>query len=248
MLSGDQATYFGLAFAMSTELLIALVVGPTAAVVVAMFLVMWSARTSSATSRAAIIAGVALAIWGVIVGVLAARGSFLQPDGKSVPPVGITLLAVFILLGIALAASASLRSLLANQQHLVRLNVWRLEGIVFLLLMLSGQMPPLWALPAGIGDILVGATAFGVASRLDEPNGRRRAIAFNVFGLADLVVAVGLGMMTNPGPVQLFQTTPTSELVTHFPLALVPTFLVPLAFALHVASLWQLLKGTWARR
>ena len=29
------------------------------------------------------------------------------------------------------------------------------------------------------------------------------------------------------------------------PLALVPTFLVPLAFVLHVISLWQLLGGTW---
>jgi hypothetical protein len=34
--------------------------------------------------------------------------------------------------------------------------------------------------------------------------------------------------------------------VTRFPLALVPTFLVPLAFTLHVVSLSQLLGGTWA--
>jgi len=60
------------------------------------------------------------------------------------------------------------------------------------------------------------------------------------------VVAMGLGIMTSPGPLQVFQTTPTSELVTHFPLALVPAFLVPLAFMLHVVSLWQLLGGTWA--
>jgi hypothetical protein len=40
----------------------------------------------------------------------------------------------------------------------------------------------------------------------------------------------------------------SAELVARFPLALVPTFLVPLAFTLHVVSLWQLLGGTWARR
>ena len=62
------------------------------------------------------------------------------------------------------------------------------------------------------------------------------------------IVAVGLGIMTNPGPTQVFYTTPTSEMVTRFPLALVPTFLVPLAFILHVISLWQLLGGTWARQ
>ena len=52
--------------------------------------------------------------------------------------------------------------------------------------------------------------------------------------------------MTSPGAAQVFHTTPTSELVTRFPLALVPTFLVPLAFVLHVISLWQLLGGPWA--
>ena len=106
-------------------------------------------------------------------------------------------------------------------------------------------MPALWALPAGIGDVIVGAMAPSIAARVDMPQGRRRAIIFHLFGMADLVVAVGLGIMTSPGPAQVFRTTPTSELATHFPLALVPTFLVPLAFVLHVISLWQLLGGPW---
>jgi len=134
-----------------------------------------------------------------------------------------------------------------NQRHLIGLHVWRLEGFVFLVLTLAHQMPALWALPAGIGDIAVGATAFAVARRLASPSGRRLAIPFNVFGLADLVVAVALGMTTNPGPLQLFHTDPSSELVTHFPLVLVPAFLVPLAFAIHVISLTQLWRGSWAR-
>ena len=54
--------------------------------------------------------------------------------------------------------------------------------------------------------------------------------------------------MTSPGPTQVFATAPTSELMTHFPLALVPTFLVPLAFTLHVISLWQLLGDSWVTR
>jgi hypothetical protein len=52
--------------------------------------------------------------------------------------------------------------------------------------------------------------------------------------------------MTSPGPAQVFHTTPTSELATRFPLALVPTFLVPLAWMLHVVSLWQLVAGSWS--
>lgn len=230
---------------MSLPLLTVLVLVPTAAVVVAMFFVMWAARTTPATARAAILAGIALAVWAVTVIVLGLGGAFVQPDGESIPPIGMVLLAAFIVMVVAFRASASLRSLFTNQQHLIRLNVWRLEGAVFVLLMLDGQMPALWALPAGIGDIVVGAAAFWVAGRLATPSGRRTAVAFNLCGLADLVVAVGLGLTTNPGPLQVFHTVPTSELITHFPLVLVPTFLVPLAFALHVISLTQLLGNRW---
>ena len=232
---------------MSLSLPTVLVVLPTVAVVIAMFFVMWAARTSPATSRAAILSGITLAMWAATVTVLGLRGAFVQPDGDSIPPVGIALLVAFAVMLVAFSASASLRSLFTNQQHLIRLNVWRLEGAVFLLLMLDGKMPALWALPAGIGDIAVGATAFWVASRFATPSGRPLAIVFNLFGLADLVVAVGLGMTTNPGPLQIFQTIPTAELITHFPLVLVPTFLVPLACVLHVISLTQLLGGTWAK-
>jgi hypothetical protein len=232
---------------MSSSVLTVLVVLPIVAVVIAIVLVMWTARTSLATSRAAILSGIALAGWAATVTMLGRRGAFAQPDGISVPPIGIALLAAFAMMVVAFSASAALRSLFTNQQHLIRLNVWRLLGVVFLLLMLDGQMPALWALPAGIGDIAVGATAFWVASRLGKPSGRRLAIAFNLFGLADLVVAVGLGMMTNPGPLQVFQTVPTADLVTRFPLVLVPTFLVPLAFALHVISVTQFVRGTWAK-
>jgi hypothetical protein len=230
---------------MSSHLLIVLVLVPTAAVVVGICVVMWAARTTPATARTAILSGLALAAWAVTVIVLGLRGAFVQPDGESIPPIGIVLLAAFIVMALAFRASASLRSLFTNQPHLIRLNVWRLEGAVFLLLMLDGQMPALWALPAGIGDIVVGAAAFWVAARLATPSGRRIAIVFNLCGLADLVVAVGLGMTTTRGPLQIFHTVPTSEMVTHFPLVLVPAFLVPLAFALHVISLTQLLGSRW---
>ena len=111
--------------------------------------------------------------------------------------------------------------------------------------MVNRQMPALWALPAGIGDIIVGSTALWVANHFDAPGGQRLAMLFNLFGMADLIVAVGLGIMTSPGPTQVFHTIPTAEFATQFPLALVPTFLVPLAFMLHIVSLWQLFGKTW---
>jgi hypothetical protein len=199
-------------------LLAFIVLGLTALVVAAVVFLLWGERTSTRDATIALVSGGVLSLWAVVATTLAYRGVFEPQAAESFPPVGI---------------------------NLIRLHVWRLVGIVFLLLMASGELPALWALPAGIGDILIGVTAPWVASDVETRRGRRRAVIWNLFGMADLVVAVGLGIMTSPGPTQVFQTAPTSELMAHFPLALVPTFLVPLAFVLHVVSLWQLLGGTW---
>jgi hypothetical protein len=232
---------------MSEFLAVAILV-PVAFVVATVFSVLWRERTSQHEARTALASGIALTAWALSVSVLAYRGLFRPRSAASFPPIGINLAVVLVTLAVTLAVSGSLRGLLARQSSLIRLHVWRVEGIVFLILMLLRQMPPLWAIPAGMGDILVGTTALWVARDVDTVHGRRRAILWNLLGMLDLIVAVALGVMTNPGPAQIFHTTPTSELVTYFPLALVPTFLVPLAFTLHVVSLWQLLGGTWARR
>ena len=232
---------------MPIHLLAVIIIALIVAVVIAIFLVLWHARTSARQSAIAVASAVILAAWAVIAATLAQRGSLQPPDLHSPPPVGIALGIALALLAVFLLLSPSLRALLANQRHLILLNLWRLVGAVFLILMVNSQMPALWALPAGIGDVIVGAVAPWIARHVETPEGKRRAVLFNLFGMVDLVVAIGLGMMTSPGPAQVFQTTPTSELATRFPLALVPTFLVPLAFTLHIISLWQLLGRPWGR-
>lgn len=219
---------------------------PTAAVVVAICAMLWRERTSQRDTLVALAASVALALWSITATVFAYRGLFEPPTAETFPPIGINLIVVFLFLALCLTSSAPLRRLLSNQTYLTRLNVWRLLGAVFLILMVLGQMPALWAIPAGIGDVLIGLFAFPVARYLDSPAGRRRAIIFNLLGMIDLILAVFLGVTTNPGPAEIFHTTPTSVLITRFPLALVPTFLVPLAFAIHVISLWQLFGFRWA--
>jgi hypothetical protein len=224
--------------------LVAVIVVPAVVVVIALFLVMWRERTSDQTARVAVVSGIALLAWLAGTSVLALRGFYLPPVSGP-PPVGVQLTGALIGLALALTWSPSLRSLLTNQKNLIRLNVWRLVGAVFVALMFTNQVPALWALPAGLGDVAIGATAFWVASQLDGPGGTRRAVIFNLLGLLDLVVAVGLGITISPGPTQLFKLTPSGEVLTHFPLVLVPTFLVPLAVMVHVVSLRQLRGATW---
>lgn len=228
-------------------ILILVVLGPLAFVIAALVGVLWRERRSAYDSCVALVAGSVLTLWAVATTVLAYRGVFQIQDVAGVPAVGINLVVVFAALAAGLIFSASLRGLLTRQTSLIRLHLWRLVGLVFLALMLRGQLPALFAVPAGLGDILIAVTAPWVARTLAAPGGRRRAVIWNLLGMADLVVAVGLGIMTSPGPANVFLTTPTSEVMTTFPMVLVPAFLVPLAFTLHVVSLWQLRFGAWRR-
>jgi hypothetical protein len=109
----------------------------------------------------------------------------------------------------------------------------RVAGVAFLLYMAFGHLPALFALPAGLGDITAGIAAPFVARRLAQGSGRRAALWFNAFGIADLVVALTLGALTG---FQLLTITPSSAPITQLPLALIPTATVPLLLALHITS------------
>jgi hypothetical protein len=64
--------------------------------------------------------------------------------------------------------------------------------------------------------------------------------AWNVFGLLDLVVAIGTGFLTAPSPFQMLSFEAPNELITAFPLVMVPVFAVPLSMLLRAASLIKL--------
>jgi hypothetical protein len=70
---------------MSITLLAALILALTAAVVVAIVLVMWNERTSTRQSRIAVVSGVVLAAWAIVTAMLARRG-FLEPSNSDKLP------------------------------------------------------------------------------------------------------------------------------------------------------------------
>ncbi len=132
------------------------------------------------------------------------------------------------------------------QQWFVGLQLYRALGLIFLVLYASGRLPGLFAWPAGMGDIAVGLLAPVIAG-LYAANPHRYAgsvWAWNVFGIADLVVAVGTGFLTSPSPLQLFAFANPNEIISVFPLVLVPVYLVPLSVLLHFASLAKLRHET----
>ncbi|NOT12955.1 MAG: hypothetical protein HOP23_14160 [Methylococcaceae bacterium] len=128
------------------------------------------------------------------------------------------------------------------QQWIVGVQVYRALGVIFLILYATDRLPGLFAWPAGLGDVLVGVLAPVVAlayARAPHVNADLVSL-WNIFGLVDLVVAVSTGVLTSPSPVQLFAFDQPNELITVFPLVLIPVFLVPVSVLLHLISLTKL--------
>jgi hypothetical protein len=112
---------------------------------------------------------------------------------------------------------------------LVLLHVTRFVGIYFLVLHQRGELPRAFAVPAGIGDIVVATMALPVALAPLTADTRHRAVTiWNVVGFVDiLLVAVTAARLNLADPAQMWA-------FRHLPLSLLPTFLVPLIIATHV--------------
>lgn len=116
---------------------------------------------------------------------------------------------------------------------LVGLNAARLGGAAFVMLALDGRLGGPFPYSAGIGDFITGALALPVAW-LAAGTSRARTpalIAWNAFGMLDLVVAVALGVVSRNGsPLQLIHagvgTAAMQTLPWAFVVVLVPFYMV----------------------
>lgn len=114
-------------------------------------------------------------------------------------------------------------------RSLVLLHLTRFVGIYFLVLHHRGELPRQFAVPAGIGDIVVATMVLPVAFAPLDPRTRLRAITiWNVVGLVDMLLVIATITRINlADPLQL-------RAFMQLPLSLLPTFLVPLILASHL--------------
>ena len=182
--------------------------------------------------RWAIGSAAVLVVWLVCVVLLAANGVF-RTDAPRIPIALLTTLAA----GYLLLFSRTFRAIISSipQHWLIGIQTFRILGGVFLIRYFQGELPGVFAIPAGVGDILTGLFApliayWWVAGR---PYARTAAIAWNLFAMADLVNAVMLGTLTGGGGGGIV-----------FPIVLAPTYAVPRAFLVHSYSLIGLLRKT----
>jgi hypothetical protein len=62
--------------------------------------------------------------------------------------------------------------------------------------------------------------------------------------LLDLAIAVTTGFLTSPSAFQAFSFDAPNELISAYPLVLIPVYAVPLSVLLYVASLIKLGRET----
>jgi hypothetical protein len=155
--------------------------------------------------------------------------------------VGIAALVPIIVFSLWFAASESFRrfAMSLNPRILTSAQAWRIVGFTFVLLEARGVLPAVFALPAGYGDMAIGATAAFAAWKLADPAHRNSFILWQMLGILDLVIAVSLGTTA----ALLSPQGPSTAPMTMLPLSLIPTFLVPLFVMFHVICIAQ--ARTW---
>jgi len=169
-------------------------------------------------------------VWLIAVAALGAIGAFeaLRPPAPQVILVSLTLLTL-----LAATVIAPLRRWTAtvDPRVLVVLHLTRvLAGGYFLVLYRRGELPYAFAVPGGIGDIVVGLLALWLLAAVTPSGtrGRRIYAGWNVLGLIDILFVVATATriaLGDPGAL-----APLLRL----PLSVLPTWLVPLIIASHV--------------
>ncbi len=187
--------------------------------------------------------GALLGFWFVLVFLLGMEGTFVRPPQAPPFPILLGFTVPLVVFVVAYIGSGAFRALVlgADLQLLTAIQGWRAGGLGFLALYAHGVLPGLFAWPAGLGDIAIGITAPWVALALVRRStfvASPQFVAWNLFGILDLIVAVSTGALSSGFVVGLTGNVTTAPMA-QLPLVLIPAYFVPLFIMFHLAALFQ---------
>jgi len=230
-------------FSMYTDLIGSVELMASAAIVIAALSIGFAPNS---ITRLRVIVG--LSLWFILVAVLAATRALYYEGGTGAPGLGVAVVLPIVILCILVARIPSLREGLQRVPLwlLVSVHTVRLLGISFIILYATHRLLAPFAPVAGWGDIFVGATALPIAwITYRRPNDTRLVLSiWNIIGAVDLIAAVGLGVLSSPGPQRLIFAEPSAAIMTTLPWLMIPGFLVPLLFAVHIGIFVRLARPT----
>jgi len=164
--------------------------------------------------------------WGLVI--VAISGSHLLAKGPAAAPAVAVSVLTAAFAGLVLRPGTlndALRSL--GRRTLVGFNVFRIIGLYFVWLQAQGRLPVEFAERAGWGDVTVAAGAAVLLFVPERPSTRGLFVLWNLFGIADLVIAVGTATWLN------FARPGAMVGIVALPLSLVPLWLVPMYLTIH---------------
>jgi hypothetical protein len=184
----------------------------------------------------------AVGLWFLAAFIGGTQNIFNQPG---VPPVtvGMFLLIPIVFFALAYVLSAGVRHAIDQLPlWLITIaHVWRFVGLGFVIGAIVHVLPPQFGYPEGLGDIAAALfclpLAFAIRKGSRSQGLRRAFIAWNIFGLIDLLSAISLGILYSPSSFGVLRTDISTGLMTQFPVSLIPTFFLPLFILCHMLAL-----------
>jgi hypothetical protein len=126
----------------------------------------------------------------------------------------------------------------APLENLVRLHVFRVIGVFFILLAVHDALPKPFAFIAGLGDILTAVGSIFVAKAIQQqrPYARRLTFYWNLFGAADILfTAIAANVLTK---ISISTGAMGVDALAMFPFCIIPAFAPPTILFLH----WAIFK------
>ena len=178
-------------------------------------------------------------LWTSLIIAIAAAGGFGQGTTGVFPAPVIAFLVLLIAGLAAWFGSRRFRDAFHSVPlaGLIGVNIFRIAGLMFLLLHDFGRLANPFAACAGWGDILTGLAAIPLAI-LAVSGGRvprGLLIGWNIFGALDLINALTMGAMSAPGtPFHLLTEPPGTLVMGMLPWVTIPAILVPVYLITHL--------------
>jgi hypothetical protein len=127
------------------------------------------------------------------------------------------------------------KSLFENTKidELVKLHIFRIIGIFFILLALHDALPKGFAFIAGCGDIIAAVSSIYVVSviRNKRPNAKKITTIWNIFGAVDIMfTAIAANVLTK---ISINTGSMGVDTLAKFPFCIIPAFAPPTILFLH---------------
>lgn len=123
-------------------------------------------------------------------------------------------------------------------ENLVKLHIFRLIGVFFILLATHNALPKPFAFIAGTGDMLTAVTSIFVANAIQNQKSYAKKLTYywNIFGTVDILfTAIGANVLTK---ISIDTGAMGVDTLAFFPFCIIPAFAPPMILFLH----WAIFK------